>query len=235
MDRFGDIVTLTPAFPPAIPVNAIHDALAHPLGTPRLREMASGKKRVVCLLEDASRPARTAGVVEAVLEELDAAPPAPPHIEVVFAYGAHIGLEEASIFRKLPAGFCLPVHHHDARAKLAKIGQTAGGTPIHLHPAVVEADLRVGIGTTNFHPAARVLWWRQASTSGRGRPGYNLHSSFPAACQPRSENMRLAQGNQQRNRPSRAGFPRGHVGAPRRRPGRNKGGSPQTLRRGRAV
>lgn len=145
---------LSPAFPGALPQAEIIRALRRPIASPRLCDLAAGKKRILILLEDASRPARTAAVVRAVCGELAAARPSPARIEILFAGGAHAGLEEANIAAKLPPGLDLPVHHHDALRQGAYAGALPHGGTIRLNPLLLEADLRIGIGTVNFHPAA---------------------------------------------------------------------------------
>lgn len=145
---------LAPAFPAPISAGAIRAALENPCGCRRLRELASGKRRVVCLVEDASRPAKTAVLIEALLEELAKSHPAPARVELVFAHGAHLGLAEASRREKLPPGLKIPIHHHDARADAIPIDRGVHGYPLYLNPVVAEADLRIGVSTVNFHPAA---------------------------------------------------------------------------------
>lgn len=106
------------------------------------------------LIEDASRPARTSNLVGMIVAELLAARPSPARIDLVFAGGAHLGLEPENRRHKLPPSLPCAIHQHDARHPAVTLGRTASGLPVALNPLVAEADLVAGIGTVNFHPAA---------------------------------------------------------------------------------
>lgn len=145
---------LAPRFPPPLDPVEIQRIIAHPLGGAPLRELAAGRRRVLILVEDASRPARTGPLIDVLLREIALAKPRPERLDLLFAGGAHLGLAEASVHAKLPQGTGLAVHHHDARAPGVRLGSLPGGTPVALNPLVVRADLRIGVSTINFHPAA---------------------------------------------------------------------------------
>lgn len=55
---------------PALGDDQLREALRHPLGTEPLREMARGRKQVVILFDDLTRPAPTWKILPFVLEEL---------------------------------------------------------------------------------------------------------------------------------------------------------------------
>lgn len=150
----GPSVRLVPRFPPPLGPEEIRRAVARPLGGVPLRAMAGGRRRALILVEDASRPARTGPLIEILLRELSLARPRPERLDLLFAGGAHLGMAGACLRDKLPRVPGLPVHHHDARAAAVHLGRAAGGIPVALNPLVVEADLRIGVGTVNFHPAA---------------------------------------------------------------------------------
>jgi lactate racemase len=64
-------------------------AFANPIGTKPIRELARGKKNVVIVFDDVSRPTRVAEIVPYVLEELSQAGVADENIQFICALGTH--------------------------------------------------------------------------------------------------------------------------------------------------
>ena len=60
-----------------------------PVGSPPLRELAKGKKRVAIAIEDASRPVPNSLLIDALLGELQSAGVAAEQVTVVVATGLH--------------------------------------------------------------------------------------------------------------------------------------------------
>ncbi len=129
-------------------------ALAAPLNSPRLRDLAAGKRNVLLIVEDASRPAKTASLLDLLQREIGEAHPVPAVAGLIFAGGAHRGLEAMNIRHKLPPDITWPIMQHDASAPAAAYGSGSRGSPLRLNPILQEADFRIGLGTVNFHPAA---------------------------------------------------------------------------------
>ncbi|MBE0481825.1 MAG: DUF2088 domain-containing protein, partial [Dehalococcoidia bacterium] len=86
---------------PALSEAGIRKALARPIGCPPIRELARGKKEVVILFDDMSRPTRIAKLVPAVLEELAAAGVKDSAIRFIAAIGAHGALTRVDFAKKL--------------------------------------------------------------------------------------------------------------------------------------
>ena len=64
-------------------------ALAHPLGSPGLQELAARKKRVMIAIDDTSRPTPTGAILSQVLEQLAAAEVPEDQVTVIVASGGH--------------------------------------------------------------------------------------------------------------------------------------------------
>ncbi len=72
----------------------IAEGFARPLGAPRLRDAARGHKRVLVLVDDATRKTPTARFLPQVMAELAAAGVADERIEFLAAPGTHRELTE---------------------------------------------------------------------------------------------------------------------------------------------
>ena len=64
---------LAPADVPALSDAQIAQAFAEPIGTPRIAEMARGKKSAAIVVDDLSRPTPAATVIPFLLRELTGA------------------------------------------------------------------------------------------------------------------------------------------------------------------
>lgn len=136
---------------------AIRQALADPIGTERLSRTASGAKSAVIIVDDLSRPTPAARIAPFVLAELREAGVPEDGICFVVGGGAHRPLTEAETVKKLGQGIVAryPVHNHDAYSgSLVGLGNMEDGTPVYIHPAVVEAEIRIALGSILPHPGA---------------------------------------------------------------------------------
>ena len=68
----------------------VADALANPIGTPKLRDMVAGKKKIVLICSDHTRPVPSKYIVPAMLAELRAGSP-DCDITLLIATGCHRG------------------------------------------------------------------------------------------------------------------------------------------------
>ena len=74
---------------PALGDEEMRAAVQNPIGTPRLSELARGKKKVVILFDDLPKPTPTSRIVPFVLEELHAGGISRRQIRFVCAPGTH--------------------------------------------------------------------------------------------------------------------------------------------------
>jgi nickel-dependent lactate racemase len=141
---------------PPLGEEALRQAFAQPVGCAPIRELARGKKRVVILFDDLSRPTRIAGIAPYVIEELAAAGVGQECIQFLCAQGSHGSLTEADFARKLGPyiveGF--NVFNHNPYECCEYVGTTRRGTPVHLSAEYLKADLKIGIGSIVPHPMA---------------------------------------------------------------------------------
>ncbi len=123
-------------------------AFSKPIGSRTIREVAKGKREVVILFDDLSRPTRAAEIIPLVLEELEEAGIKDEQIRFIAALGAH-GAHTNVDFRKklgedIPERF--PVYNHNPFGNCSFLGKTRLGTPLAVNSEVMACDLKIGIG-----------------------------------------------------------------------------------------
>lgn len=141
---------------PSLSLEKIETAIKTPLDSPRLSDMAKGKKRAVIIFDDMTRPTRTYEIAPAVVDELMTGGVPEENILFICALGTHGALTFNEFRKKL--GILLPkrfrVFNHNIYENCVKIGTTRRGTPILINREVAEADLKVGIGCVTPHVQA---------------------------------------------------------------------------------
>jgi lactate racemase len=127
---------------------------ANPIGCKPISEMARGKKNVVILFDDMSRPTKGTEIVPFVLEELAAAGVKDENIQFICALGTHGPLTAYDFAKKLGEDVIgrFNVYNHNIYENCTFIGTTGRGTPVSINSEVAEADFKVGIGSLLPHP-----------------------------------------------------------------------------------
>ena len=131
----------------------ISGRLAEPVGSPELRELASGAKRCAIIIDDMTRPTKTYQMLPSVLEELRGGGLGEDEISFVMASGAHSGRTLIDFRKKLgdevPRRFM--VYNHNPYENLVDLGETSRGTPVRVNREVAECDLKVSVGAILPH------------------------------------------------------------------------------------
>ncbi|HVU05920.1 MAG TPA: nickel-dependent lactate racemase [Polyangiaceae bacterium] len=130
------------------------DGLSKPIGAPRLRELASRARRVLVLIDDATRATPTAKILPHVLREIHAGGVGARDVEFLQAPGTHRAMNERELRDKL--GECFGryrVHEHDwlDESSLHDFGTTRDGTRVTANRLLAEFDCVVGIGSIVPH------------------------------------------------------------------------------------
>lgn len=128
-------------------------AFANPIGSRPIRELARGKKNVVIIFDDMSRPTKVAEIVPYILRELTAAGAGEENIQFICALGCHGALTAHDFRKKLGDDVVarFPVYNHNPYENCTYIGKTSRGTPVCLNTEFVNADLKIGIGCIMPH------------------------------------------------------------------------------------
>jgi len=138
---------------PRLKPQEIESAIAHPIGTPPLSELARGKEEVAILFDDATRLTRTAEIIPFVLAELAQAGVPDEHIRFIAALGAHGAMTRADFARKLGENVLarFPVYNHNPIQEGTYVGTTSFGTKVFVNSEVARCDLKIAIGNISPH------------------------------------------------------------------------------------
>lgn len=134
------------------PIAEVEEALANPIGSPRLREIVRGKRNIVILASDITRPSPSHILIPPIVEELLKSNIKYENIKIVFGLGYHRKHTEeekkllvgSDIYKKIP---CIDHDINDC----VYLGKTSRGTPIEVFRAVAEADFIIATGNLEFH------------------------------------------------------------------------------------
>ena len=131
------------------------EALAHPIGTPKLEELVRPGQRVVLIVDDNTRPTPVNRIVPVVLDELNRAGIPDSDIQAVIASGTHRAMTDAEKVAKygqpLLDRIQFLTHGYKDPDKLVDYGTTERGTRILVNKDVVSADIRIAIGNLIPH------------------------------------------------------------------------------------
>ena len=131
---------------------AVRWALEHPIGSPRLRELAKPGQKVVIVTSDISRPLPSYDVLPSVLDELYAGGVKREDITAVLALGSHRHHTEEEQRRLVGERCWSEVRVEDSTPEdCVSMGVTSRGTPVDISRTVAEADFRICLGNIEFH------------------------------------------------------------------------------------
>jgi nickel-dependent lactate racemase len=128
-------------------------ALDTPLEGPPLVDLACGRKSATVIVPDATRKANLPEALPIVLEKLRRAGVDSGSVTILVANGTHPPVGPAALSHLLgPLPPQVRVLEHDSRApELVAVGELRPGMPVRLHPAAVECDFLMTIGTVRHH------------------------------------------------------------------------------------
>lgn len=139
------------------PQAAIRQALAQPIGSPGLAELARGRRSACILICDITRPVPNRLFLRPMIETMVASGIPLDRISILVATGLHrpnLGDELAELVGDPWVLEHVRVDNHDARDDAAHVdfGRTATrGTPVRIDRQFVEADLRIATGLVEPH------------------------------------------------------------------------------------
>jgi lactate racemase len=138
--------------------HAIQEALAHPIGTLPLRELARYGGRVCIVFTDSTRASPDHLLVPALLNELQEAGIRDKDITLLCGTGMHRASTLAEKVAKLGADIVARYRVIDNEPQnpeaLIDLGITRAGVPVQVHRATIEADLLIATGIVEPHQYA---------------------------------------------------------------------------------
>ena len=171
---------------PKSPAELVNDAMANPIGTPRLSVMAEGKKKVVLIASDHTRPVPSKDIVPQMLAEIRQGNPE-ADITILISTGCHRGTTKEELISKfgpeIVANEKIVVHDCDDTANLTYIGKLPSGGDLIINKVAAEADLLVAEGFIEPHFFAGFSGGRKSILPGiasRKTVVYNHNGQFIA-------------------------------------------------------
>ena len=147
-----DVLLANPMTHEHLGADAVRCALEHPIGAPRLRELAKPGQKIAIVASDISRPVPSWDILPAILDELSAAGCRDEDITVVFALGSHRHHTDEERRRLAGADVYSRVRCVDSDPDdCVHLGRTNCGTPVDVTRVVAEADFRICTGNIEFH------------------------------------------------------------------------------------
>ena len=144
------------AVPQASPQEMVARSLRNPIGSERIRDLATRRSKVAILVDDDTRPTPVKQILPLVLQELRDSGVSDGNINIIVAVGTHQPLQGDRLEKRLGADILKEyrVTNHDSWASdLVRIG-VLRDIVIRANPIVAHADVKIGIGTILPHPLA---------------------------------------------------------------------------------
>jgi lactate racemase len=139
------------------PELGIQGALDRPIGAPALNEIARPRQKVALIVDDITRKTPAGLILPHVLSRLAEAGVAADDVRIVVALGTHRAMSEAEVVAKLGRDLAYKyevVNRPCWDSGFLYCGLSSNGIPAWVNQAVVEADVRIGIGAIAPHPEA---------------------------------------------------------------------------------
>jgi len=135
-------------------VGLVREAMSSPVGSPTLADLSRGKKNIVIIASDHTRPVPSKIIMPMMLDEIRSTSP-DADITILIATGCHRGTTTAELVSKfgedIVAREKIIVHDCDDRENLVSIGTLPSGGACVVNRIAVEADLLVAEGFIEPH------------------------------------------------------------------------------------
>ncbi len=132
----------------------VDEAMKDPVDSPRLSELARGKKRVVIIASDHTRPVPSKLIIPQMLSEIREGNPE-ADVTILIATGCHRGTTKEELVSKFGEDIVenekIYVHDCDEREMLVNIGTLPSGSPCEINSIAKNADLLIAEGFIEPH------------------------------------------------------------------------------------
>jgi len=140
--------------PGCAPEYLVKEALANPIGSLPLREIARDKKNIVIIASDHTRPVPSKIIIPAMLEEIRSTTP-DAQITILIATGCHRETTQQELIDKFGNTIVeqehIYIHDCDEQEKLVNIGTLPSGGKCEINSLAMEADLLLAEGFIEPH------------------------------------------------------------------------------------
>lgn len=162
----------------------VQEALEHPIGTPRLCDMAIDKKKIVVISSDHTRPVPSHIIMPLILKEIRRGNP-DADITILISTGLHRETTREELESKFGPEITehetIIVHDCDDTDNMVYLGKLPSGGNMYINRLAVEADLLVAEGFIEPHFFAGFSGGRKSVLPGvasRETVMYNHNSAF---------------------------------------------------------
>ena len=169
---------------------AIRQALANPIGTKPLRELARGAQKVALVADDNTRLTPADKIIPILLDEMNAAGIRDEQVAVIIALGTHRPMTQEEILAKYGPEVVrrVQVKNHNFRdpALMVDLGTTPNGTHIQVNREAFEADFKIGIGSVVPHYIPGFAGGAKIVQPGISAERTTAETHLLSTCEPRS-------------------------------------------------
>jgi nickel-dependent lactate racemase len=180
----GTVVASKRVQPLADVEGAIAEAVARPIGSPPLAELAHPGDRVCIVFTDVTRASPDHLLVPALLRQLEAAGVRDEDVTLLCGIGMHRPSTPEEKAAKLGAEVVARYRVIDNEPQnpqaLVDLGVTPGGVPVSAHRAAVKADLLIATGLVEPHQYAGYSGGRKTVAVGAAGEPLIAHTHGPA-------------------------------------------------------
>ena len=157
-DFDGSVTILTSSINEYVPekneLDLVRDAVANPIGAPRLAELSVGKRNIVIIASDHTRPVPSKIIMPLILEEIRRGSP-DADVTILIATGCHRGTTKDELISKFGENIVrnekIVIHDCDDRDRLTLVGTLPSGGECEINSIAVNADLLVAEGFIEPH------------------------------------------------------------------------------------
>ena len=132
----------------------VEEALADPIGSAKLEELVKGKKRIVLIASDHTRPVPSQVLVPPMLDAIRRGNPE-AKLTVLIATGCHRGTTKDELIEKFGPEIVekerIVIHDCAAEAEMVTIGTLPSGGILRINRVAAEADLLISEGFIEPH------------------------------------------------------------------------------------
>lgn len=131
----------------------VQSALENPIGTERLSVLAKGKKNIVLLASDHTRPVPSKIIFPLLVAEIKRGNP-DAQLTILISTGCHRGTTKAELAAKFGEDVCrdYPILIHDCdTSEVVTLGKLPSGGDLRINKAAMDADLLIAEGFIEPH------------------------------------------------------------------------------------
>ena len=135
-------------------IDLVKTAMKNPIGSPTLFELAKGKKKIVLIASDHTRPVPSRVIVPPMLEEIRAAEP-DAEITILIATGCHRNTTKEELIAKFGEEIVenerIEIHVSTDEDAMVHLGTLPSGGALRINRLAAEADLLISEGFIEPH------------------------------------------------------------------------------------